>query len=189
MTSGTATVRAEGGATQAWREWVPPLAVYAAVLAVLLVVSWQTVVHFEEDARVGAVVFPGSWFFEGWMRWDGGWYWGIADLGYAYTPGTQSSVAFFPGYPFAMRLFGRPIDNIPLAGIAITIMSGMLAAVLFWRWCRARLSRSAAVTALLLLAVYPYGWYLYGAIYGDALFLAASLSAFLLLERDHPVLA
>ena len=42
---------------------------------------------------------------------------------------------------------------------------------------------------MLLLLLYPYGYYLYGAVYGDALFLAAALGAFLLLERDHPVLA
>src|SRR5207248_1122181 len=43
--------------------------------------------------------------------------------------------------------------------------------------------------ALLALALYPYAWFLYGSGYGDALFIALTMSAFLLLERDRPVLA
>jgi len=39
------------------------------------------------------------------------------------------------------------------------------------------------------LVLYPYGWFLFGAGYADALFLAAALGAFLLVEHDHPVLA
>ena len=41
----------------------------------------------------------------------------------------------------------------------------------------------------MLLLVYPYAWFLYGSGYSDAFFLAVTLGAFLLLERDHPVLA
>jgi hypothetical protein len=47
----------------------------------------------------------------------------------------------------------------------------------------------ARFTALLLLLLYPYAWYLYGTGYGDAFFLATTLAAFVLLERDRPVLA
>ncbi|HEX2184786.1 MAG TPA: hypothetical protein VHN78_04695, partial [Chloroflexota bacterium] len=43
--------------------------------------------------------------------------------------------------------------------------------------------------AVALLLVYPYSWYLFGAVYADALFLVATLAAFLALERGHPVLA
>jgi hypothetical protein len=37
--------------------------------------------------------------------------------------------------------------------------------------------------------VYPYAWYLYGAVYADALFLVGAVAAFVLVERDRPVLA
>ena len=39
------------------------------------------------------------------------------------------------------------------------------------------------------MLTYPFAYYLFGAIYGDALFIAAVLGAFLLLEHDHPILA
>jgi hypothetical protein len=41
----------------------------------------------------------------------------------------------------------------------------------------------------LLLALYPYAWFLFGSGYGDALFIALTISAMLLVERDRPVLA
>lgn len=47
----------------------------------------------------------------------------------------------------------------------------------------------AALTALVVLLVYPYAWFLFGAIYGDALFILAILAAFMLLEHDHPIWA
>lgn len=170
--------------------WTTPIVLYLVVLAVLLVVSWQTITHVDinplGDPRIP---FGGDWFWGGWMRFDGGWYAGIADIGYSYVPETQSSVAFFPGYPLAVRAVGRLIDNIPLGGILVTIACGLGSMCLFWRWSAARLDRRAATIALATLALYPYAYYLYGAVYGDALFLVAVLGAFLLLERDQPVLA
>jgi hypothetical protein len=39
------------------------------------------------------------------------------------------------------------------------------------------------------LLLWPYGYYLFGAVYADAMFLAALLGAFVLLELDQPVAA
>jgi hypothetical protein len=43
--------------------------------------------------------------------------------------------------------------------------------------------------AVALLLLYPFAFYLFGVVYSDALFLVAALGAFLLLERDRPLLA
>jgi hypothetical protein len=170
--------------------WLPPLLAYAAVLAVLLVVSWQTTLHTVENTLgISGRRYPGDWFWGGWLRFDGNWYVGIAEVGYSYTPGTQSSVAFFPGYPLAVRTVGGAIDNLPLGGTVVTVAAGIGVLALFWRWCTARMARPAALAALGALALYPYAWYLYGAVYGDALFVVTVLAAFTLLERDAPILA
>ncbi len=161
---------------------------YAVVLVVLLVVSWRVTVAYTE-AIPSSATFAGSWFWDGWVRYDAGWYTIIADHGYSYRPGHQSSVAFFPAYPLAMRTVGDVIDNSPLAGILVTIACGAGALVAFHRWCRDRLTPSAALTAVACLALYPYAYYLYGAVYGDALFLLSALVAFLAFERDHLVVA
>ena len=125
-----------------------------------------------------------------WLWWDGEWYLHIARWGYFYTPHRQSSVAFFPAYPLAVHVLG---DALPggygLAAIVLTVASGAMTFVLFHRWCLRHLSTRAAAWAVVALAVYPYGWFLYGAAYSDALFLCVTLLAFLMLENDRPILA
>ena len=171
------------------RWWVRTLALYGGVLAVLHVVSWQVQSRFTEPATIVKMPFAGSWFWDGWVRYDGGWYVGIAARGYEYVPGEQSSVAFFPGYPLLVDGLGSVIDNVSLAGILVTVACGAGAIVAFHLWCRDRLSPAAAATAVACLALYPYAYYLYGAVYGDALFVLSVLVAFLAFERDHLVVA
>jgi hypothetical protein len=62
-------------------------------------------------------------------------------------------------------------------------------AVLFYAWCATRMRRDAATTALLVLLLLPFAYYLYGPVYADAFCLAAMLAAFLALERDRIWLA
>ena len=133
--------------------------------------------------------FPGSPWLEGWVHFDAGWYRDIADNGYSYVPGAQSSVAFFPAYPLAMRGLGAVLGDTLLAGILVTVAAGGAAATMVWIWFRDRLSPAAAWTAMGLFLLYPYAFYLYGAVYADALFVAALLAAFLLLETGHVWLA
>ena len=45
------------------------------------------------------------------------------------------------------------------------------------------------MTAVALLFLYPFSYFLFGAVYSDALFLLAAVGAFALLEDDRPVLA
>ncbi len=146
-------------------------------------VAWLPWSH----ARTG--FFPGVPWLEGWVHFDSGWYRDIANHGYTYTPGRQSSVAFFPAYPLAMRAGGAVVGSTLLAGILITLAAGCGVATMVWTWFRDRLSPTAAWTALALFLLYPYAFYLFGAVYADAVFIAAALGAFLLLEKDHLWLA
>ena len=128
--------------------------------------------------------------FGGWLRWDGWWYVMIARHGYTYVPHHISSVAYFPLYPLAARVVAAVVPGgAALATIVVTVVSGAVAFVLFHSWCRRRMSGPAARAALIVLALYPFAWFLYGAAYSDALFLALALTAFLLLEDDKPLLA
>jgi hypothetical protein len=181
------TVTAPARTRTAW--WVP-VGGYAAVLVVLLTLSWVVVRAFDEDDKgVPRPEWADDSLLDPWTRYDAGWYIGIAEGGYVHLPGQQSSVAFFPGYPLAVRQAGDVVGSDQVGGFLVTIACGLGAVALFWLWCRSRLAAAATATAVAALLLYPYGWFLYGAIYGDALFLLASLAAFVLLERDRPVLA
>lgn len=157
---------------------------FGALAAVLLVAA-------AAGAALGSTPpVPGSHlgWFEAWIRWDAGWYRQIADHGYFYRPRQQSSVAFFPAYPLAMRA-GSAVVDAYVAGIVITVLSGLAGCLLFASWCARRMTASAAATAVALLLLYPFSLFLYGAVYADALLLLTALAAFALLERGHPVLA
>lgn len=133
--------------------------------------------------------FRGPGWVDGFYRWDSDWYMSIVTQGYYFNPGLQSSVAFFPGYPLVVRAVAALVGNPELAGHLVSVGAGVAAVVLFRGWARRRLPTRAPTFATIALMLYPFGVFLYGMVYGDALFLAATVAAFVLLERDLPVAA
>ncbi len=123
---------------------------------------------------------------DGWMHWDAGWYANVARHGYGYRTGGQSSVAFFPLYPFLMRSVALATRDVLVAGVAVTLASGLGSVALFAHWLDGRVETRARALAVSLLLVFPYAYFLYGAVYSDALFLACALGAFVLLEDGRP---
>ncbi len=176
----------------------PPLrstALSAAVLAVavaigLFAVAAISVAVLPWSGQPHVVpAFTGPGWLGGWAQWDSGWYFRIATDGYSYVPGQQSTVVFFPAYPLLMRVTGGVVGDTYLAGIVVTLAAGVGAVTLFAVWLRDKVRAAAAWPALLLFVLYPYSFFLFGAVYADAVFVAAAVGAFVLLERGHPWLA
>jgi Gpi18-like mannosyltransferase len=176
-----------------WRTVRLPLLIFSAVTCLLFVdvflsTGFLPLNPLVEDTTWFA--FPDSLWLDGWTRFDGGWYWHIAKRGYYYAgPNNQSAVAFFPAYPLAMRFLTPVFAHPLLAAIAITIACGGLVSVLFHRWALLRTDGRTALASLLALLLYPLAYYLTGAAYADAMFLAAVLGAFLAVESDRPFFA
>ncbi|MFN8050281.1 MAG: hypothetical protein U0Q22_02490 [Acidimicrobiales bacterium] len=119
-----------------------------------------------------------------WLRVDGFSYMAIAGKGYSYSRSAPYPiVAWFPGYPLTIRWLGALVGTQLGAAVAISFASGLAVAVLFWEWTRPRLGDTERMAALAALLVYAYGWYLYGAVYSDALYLALALGAFVAVDR------
>lgn len=135
--------------------------------------------------------YEGPDLFKAWARFDAGWYRSIAEDGYYFRGAVeQSSVAFFPSYPLAMRAVHAVVGgDMAAVGVLLTFLCGLGVAALFASWCRERLDVRSTWFALAALLLWPYAWYLYGAVYADALFLLAVLVAFGALERDRLWLA
>ena len=128
-------------------------------------------------------------YLEGLVQYDGHRYLAIAAEGYSYDPGVQSPIAWFPLYPLLIRGFDRLGVEPVVAGVAVTALGCVAALLLYWRWLGLHGSTgSTRGVAFLALALYPYAFFLYGTVYADAVFLAAALGAFLLVERGSPVL-
>ena len=128
-------------------------------------------------------LLQGPAWLDGWFQGDSGWYLSIATGGYSYVPGSQSSIAFFPVYPLGVRGLGGLLGDVQLAGSLLGVLAGLAAVLLFARWVWQRLPRRSAILAIAVLLVYPYSFFLYGAMYADSLFLLCAITAFVLLER------
>ncbi|WCO65894.1 hypothetical protein PO878_15430 [Iamia majanohamensis] len=172
--------------TRAVRTWrahgatLGPLAAWATVALVLLTVQLL--------ANPGGVVSP--WpvrgeALRGWVQFDGPEYLSIAASGYE-----ARQLVWFPLYPLLLRavdvLTGDPV----VAGVLVSLLGGATATVLLAAWCRgAGMGTRARRITLGLFLLYPYGWFLYGVVYSDALFVAVALGAFVAAQRDRYVLA
>lgn len=170
---------------QGWRFGISLFALFAALVFVDAQLSMALIAY---DA--GVHDFPVPSLLDAYARYDTGWYHSIASRGYFYDgPDVQSSVAFFPAYPTAVRLVGFVVRNLVVAGVLVTLACGAGVAMLFHRWVSGFLGERTARFALALLCCYPFAFYLFGVVYSDALFLVAVLGAFVLIERDRPLLA
>lgn len=155
------------------------LGAFALVAAVLTVV-----VAFADRTRLRSdAVLQGPSWLDGWYQYDAGWYRQIAEHGYSYVPGKQSSIAFFPVYPAGVRALSTLVGDTQLAGTLLALVAGAAAVLLFARWAWVRLPRRSAVAAVAVVLLYPYAMFLYGAMYADSLFLLCAIGSFVLLER------
>ena len=162
------------------------LGAFLAIAAILTVIVTLGVLR----AGPSLPYLDGPAWLDGWSEGDSGWYYGIATYGYFYHPGQQSSIAFFPSYPLAVRAIGDVIGgDYQIAGSLLGVLSGAGAAVLFAGWVWRRLPRAGAITAIAVLLLYPYAFFLYGAMYSDSLFVLTAIGSFVLLERRYYWLA
>ncbi len=168
----------------------PVLAVMAAFVAITAVVTLVVALASRNLVRgAGYDYLNGPAWLDGWFGGDSGWYYGIAKSGYSYTPGAQSPIAFFPTYPMTVRGVGALVGDDQVAGSLVAVICGAATAVLFAIWVWRRLPRAGAVTAIAVLLLYPYAFYLYGAMYGESLFMLTAIGSFMLLERRQYWLA
>lgn len=170
------------------RRYRLPALSWALVGAVLVVVQRVTVARRNQVADLWS--WPGGQaFFGGWTQFDGWEYLHIAEDGYWYRPAARAPVVFFPLYPLVVRAAHAVTGQWVLAGVVVAAVAGLAATLLFWRWCGTHgLAPAAQQTALFVALLYPFGWYLYGVVYADALFVALVIAAFSLVDARRYVL-
>jgi hypothetical protein len=123
-------------------------------------------------------------------RWDTGWYMDIAIRGYnwdRYAPAdSQQNIAFFPAFPMLMRHLSSVLGRQPLwTGVGISLVAFFIGLVYFLRLARDQLGdEDRAVTAITLLAVYPFAVF-YSAAYTEGLFFLTLIAAVYHFRRDR----
>jgi hypothetical protein len=132
------------------------------------------------------VVGSTSSFWDGFARYDSGWYWQIARYGYTegpsrYVPGGRSSIGFFPAYPLMMRTAGRVIGGgsagLYLGGLIVSWSAFMAAMIALYYLARLDVSHRRASRAAVLTAIFPFAFF-FGAVYTESVFLASTTACF-----------
>jgi hypothetical protein len=128
----------------------------------------------------------------GFARWDGRWYVWIAGHGYGGAPPHahhhQTPWPFFPVLPAAMHAI-HWVSGVSLlvAGVLVNHAVFFVALVGIHRIARRHLSGRAAVLAVWIAALAPFA-FVFSMLYPSALFLAASVWAFVWVEERHDTL-
>lgn len=124
------------------------------------------------------------------VRWDAGWYLGIANVGYKLDNDSllswrQQNVAFFPAYPLLMRAGARLMGGrTVLAGQLLSLLAFLAALVYLFHLAREALDHRAPAAAMALLAAYPFAIF-FSAIYTESLFLLSAVAAFYHVHRQE----
>ncbi|MFH0853372.1 MAG: glycosyltransferase family 39 protein [bacterium] len=128
--------------------------------------------------------FPGHEFWDGWARWDSGWYSKIVEQGYS-IKGPQSSVVFAPLYPAVIRAVNPIVGNHWVAGLIISNLSFIVALLIILRLARLYLNKTAARLTIVYLLIFPTSLF-YSAYYSESLFLLwSSLSVYFYLKKRY----
>ncbi len=125
------------------------------------VVSTGILLHFASRQRANAWTAAQPDYLDFARLWDGHWYWIIAAGGYPDAIprdeaglATENAFAFMPVYPFVVRgvmvLTGL---EFAAAAVAVSVVAGAVAALLFHRLMRTWLDERAALLGALLLLV------------------------------------
>ncbi len=121
-------------------------------------------------------------------HWDGGWYLGIAVEGYAYTPGEQSNIGFFPLYPILIWLLSFVFDP-PVAAVIVSNACLLGAGLLLHALVRHEYNDEAISCAAVTLLMFSPVSFFFSSAYSESTFLLLSLGAFLAARRGNWLIA
>ncbi|MGZ4277356.1 MAG: mannosyltransferase family protein [Solirubrobacteraceae bacterium] len=163
-------------AAEAWRAlWVSRLAVWlASVGAVGLWGTSSRASDFDPAALTRPFGALGNALVAPAGRWDSVWYLAIADGGY--PAGDARRPAFFPLYPWLVRVAGAILGQPLIAGALVSTACFGVALAVLHRLCEIELGAEPARWAVWALALFPMSFF-FSAVYAEALFLMLSLGS------------
>lgn len=131
------------------------------------------------QTHVSPKVYP---FTSMWSRWDAGWYVGIAEHGYRFSPGQPSNRAFFPIYPALIRLTRVFLRSHTAAawlrsGIIVSNAALVVASAYLFALVKFEFDAPTARRAVLYLLIFPTTFF-FSAVYSESVFLAFTVASF-----------
>jgi hypothetical protein len=122
---------------------------------------------------------PSHSWLDIWGQWDTGWYLDIAKNWYAAEPHYQNfcNYAFFPLYPTLIKLLGAVMGNHFYAGLIISNVSLLGAALLLYRLAGLDHDQEVALRSVKYMFIWPTSFILSGVL-SEALFLMLVIGCF-----------
>jgi hypothetical protein len=120
------------------------------------------------------VTSPHQWF-EIWDQWDFGYYQKIAEFGYS---GTDGSTAFYPLFPWLLRLVAYFCKSYLAAGLIVSGIACAVAAILLRRLVQLDYPASVAMRSVWFFLIFPTAYFLHVG-YSEGLFLALAMASIL----------
>ena len=120
--------------------------------------------------------FHDNRFWDGWARWDSGWYMRIAERGY-YIEGRQSNVAFFPLFPYAAKAVGKVVGSHWAGGLVVSNLSLLFSLFFLLGIARRYLDPDGSRRFLIYLLIFPSSFF-FSAYYTEGLFLLTTSASF-----------
>lgn len=109
-------------------------------------------------------------------RWDYPWYASIVLDGYTFTPGEQCNVIFLPLFPVLMGLVSLTGLKLKFAGILVSNLALLSAAVVLWKWVERLTDARTARLATWLLLLGPVSFF-FSIPYSEATFFLGAVGA------------
>ena len=153
-----------------------------------LVAFYTTVVFPLDQTQPFSVLDRPNLFWDALVRYDSGWYFGIARNGYQFVEGGRNNLAFFPAYPVSMGYLGYFMGggqaNYYYAGLIISWLAFAAAMVMVYRLARLDMEHTPALRACVYTALFPFAFF-YGTVYPTSLFLLVAVTAFYAFRTGH----
>jgi Gpi18-like mannosyltransferase len=127
------------------------------------VVGQRPGIHYAASANPALAV---------WGRWDAEHYIKIATDGYS---GTE--MAFFPLYPWLIRMIGMLTGNHLIAGLLISNVASFFGLLFFYKLVEHQYDRAVAHRATFYISIFPTAVF-FSAVYSESLFFALTVASF-----------
>ena len=133
------------------------------------------------------VAYPDRPLLNSFSSWDAGWYKKIAMRGYA-QEGAQSSVAFFPAFPYLARWLAPVFGGTWLAGLAISNLALFFGLLYVFALARRYTDEDGARRAVTFVLIFPTSFF-FSAFYTEGLFFLTVAGSLYHYEKDELWLA
>jgi Gpi18-like mannosyltransferase len=141
--------------------------------------SWIDQSHFVQNKLIGFFGMHGNW--------DGEWYLDIAKNGYSYHLEGLSNVAFFPLYPFLIRLLGV-FGGLGISGWLISVLSLYGGAIFLYKIVKEFHPGVDVFLVIGFMLIFPTAFF-FNAIYTESLYLFLSTATFYYVLKKNYMMA